>query len=173
MSHEPNRIYEFGPFRLEGAEHLLLRNGEAVPLQPKAFELLLVLVKNHGHLLGKDELLKAIWPDTVDEEVNLANNISILRKALGDGADEQRFIETVPRRGYRFVAPVRQLTNHQPKPSTIRYTVNTEVYQLYVKGHFFWNKRTEEGIKQSIEYFEPKIRLDPTYALAYALLANS
>src|SRR5215468_10314686 len=109
MSLEHNRIYEFGPFRLEGAEHLLLRNGEAVPLQPKAFELLLVLVKHHGHLLGKDELLKAVWPDTVVEEVNLANNISILRKALGDGGNGQRFIETAPKRGYRFVASVKNV----------------------------------------------------------------
>jgi len=173
MSHEPNRIYEFGPFRLEGAEHLLLRNGEAVPLQPKAFELLLILVKHHGHLLGKDELLKAIWPDTIVEEVNLANNISILRKALGAGANGQRFIETVPRRGYRFVAPVRELTGDERKLSGNRYTDNFEAYQLYVKGHFFWDKRTEEGIKKSIEYFERAIRLDPNYALAYAGLATS
>jgi DNA-binding winged helix-turn-helix (wHTH) protein len=81
MSQDPYRIYEFGPFRLEVAEHLLLRNGETIPLQPKVFELLLVLVKHSGHLLGKDELLKAVWPDTVVEEVNLANNVSILRKA--------------------------------------------------------------------------------------------
>jgi len=173
MSHEPSRIYEFGPFRLEGAEHLLLRNGEPVPLQPKAFELLLILVKNHGHLLGKDELLKAIWPDTVVEEVNLANNISILRKALGDGVDGLRFIETVPRRGYRFVGPVRELTVDERKPSAKRYTDNFEAYQFYVKGHFFWDKRTEEGIKKSIEYFERAIQLDPNYALAYAGLATS
>jgi DNA-binding winged helix-turn-helix (wHTH) protein/Flp pilus assembly protein TadD len=173
MSHEPNRIYEFGPFRLEGAEHLLLRNGEAVPLQPKAFELLLVLVKRHGHLLGKDELLKAIWPDTVVEEVNLANNISILRKTLGAGVHGQRFIETVPRRGYRFVAPVRELIGDDRKLLAKRYTDNFEVYQLYVKGHFFWDKRTEEGIKKSIEYFEQAIKLDPNYAPAYAGLAVS
>jgi DNA-binding winged helix-turn-helix (wHTH) protein/TolB-like protein len=106
MSYQPNHIYEFGPFRLEGAERLLLRNGETIPLQPKAFDLLLVLVQRHGHLLEKDVLLKAVWPDTVVEEVNLANNISILRKALSENG--RQFIETVPRRGYRFVAPVRE-----------------------------------------------------------------
>ena len=319
-----NRIYEFGPFRLEVAEHLLLRNGETIPLQPKVFELLLVLVKHHGHLLGKDELLKAVWPDTVVEEINLANNVSILRKALGESGNGQRFIETVPRRGYRFVAPVREqkgeiatpdvaegaqppivdapsiaiksiavlpfkpivandrnealeigmadtlitrlsslrnlivrptsavrkydmldqdplaagreqrvdavlessfqrsgekirvtmrlvnvrdgsalwayqcdedytdvfaaqdsisekvaralmpgLTGDEQRLLAKRYTDNFEAYQLYVKGSFFWDKRTEEGIKKSVEYFEQAIRLDPNYALAYAGLATS
>lgn len=170
-ANQTDRIYEFGPFRLEAAEHLLLRDGEAIPLQPKAFDLLLVLVKHHGHLLTKDELLKAVWPDTVVEEVNLANNISILRKALADGANGQRFIETIPRRGYRFVAPVRELSGDERRRK--RYTDNLEAYQLYVKGHFFWDKRTEEGIKKSIEYFERAIKLDPNYALAYAGLAVS
>ncbi len=108
MSRQPNHIYEFGPFRLDVAERLLVRDGEAIPLQPKAFDLLLVLVEHHSHLLEKDELLKAVWPDTIVEEVNLANNVSVLRKALGEGGSEQQFIETVPRRGYRFVAPVRE-----------------------------------------------------------------
>ncbi len=108
MNESANHIYEFGPFRLDVAERMLLRDGAAIPLQPKAFDLLLVLVQNHGHLLEKDELLKTVWPDTIVEEVNLANNISTLRKALGEGGNGQQFIETVPRRGYRFVAPVRE-----------------------------------------------------------------
>ncbi len=109
MSHQPNHIYEFGPFRLDVAERMLMRDGEAIPLQPKAFDLLHVLVEHHGHLLEKDELLKVVWPDTIVEEVNLANNISVLRKALGEDGNGQRFIETVPRRGYRFVAGVSQI----------------------------------------------------------------
>ncbi|MCI0524835.1 MAG: winged helix-turn-helix domain-containing protein [Acidobacteria bacterium] len=113
MSHRPNHIYEFGPYRMEGAERMLLRNGEAIPLQPKAFDLLRLLVEHHGRLLEKDELLKAIWPDTVVEEVNLANNISVLRKALGDGENGQKYIETVPKRGYRFVAEVREIGAEQ------------------------------------------------------------
>jgi eukaryotic-like serine/threonine-protein kinase len=88
---------------------MLMRDGEAIPLQPKAFDLLHVLVQHHGHLLEKDELLKVVWPDTIVEEVNLANNISVLRKALGEDGNGQRFIETVPRRGYRFVAKVSQI----------------------------------------------------------------
>jgi DNA-binding winged helix-turn-helix (wHTH) protein/TolB-like protein/Flp pilus assembly protein TadD len=106
MSLQTKHIYEFGPFRLDTAEHLLLRGGEAVPLTPKAFDLLLALVERHGHLLEKDELLKRVWPDTFVEESNLSSNISQLRKALGDGESGQRYIETVPKHGYRFVAAV-------------------------------------------------------------------
>jgi eukaryotic-like serine/threonine-protein kinase len=109
MSHQPDPIYEFGPFRLDVAERMLLRGGEAIPLQQKAFDLLHILVEYHGHLLEKDEVLKVVWPDTIVEEVKLANNISVLRKALGEDGNGQRFIETVPRRGYRFVAGVRQI----------------------------------------------------------------
>jgi len=107
MSHQPKPIYEFGPYRLDAAERLLSHDGEVVPLQPKVFDLLLVLVERHGRLLEKDELMKAVWPDTIVEEVNLANNISILRKTLSENGE--RFIETAPKRGYRFVASVREI----------------------------------------------------------------
>src|SRR5262249_29449995 len=107
MSHQPKPIYEFGPYRLDAAERRLLRNGEVVPLQPKVFDLLLALVERPGRLLEKDELMKAVWPDTVVEEVNLANNISILRKTLSEKGE--RYIETAPKRGYRFVASVREI----------------------------------------------------------------
>src|SRR5215831_20792137 len=110
MSLQTKHIYEFGPFRLDEAEHLLLRDGETVPLTPKAFDLLLALVERHGHLLEKDELLRTVWPDTFVEEANLASNISQLRKALGDGENGQRYIETAPKRGYRFVASVKEVT---------------------------------------------------------------
>jgi DNA-binding winged helix-turn-helix (wHTH) protein/TolB-like protein/Flp pilus assembly protein TadD len=106
MSHQPKPIYEFGPYLLDAVERLLSRDGEVVPLQPKVFDLLLVLVERHGRLLEKDELMKAVWPDTVVEEVNLANNISILRKTISENG--RQLIETVPKRGYRFVAPVRE-----------------------------------------------------------------
>ncbi|HEX4945550.1 MAG TPA: DPP IV N-terminal domain-containing protein, partial [Blastocatellia bacterium] len=107
MSKRANNGYEFGTFRLDAAERLLLRDGEVVPLTPKSFDLLLMLIAQHGHLLEKDELLKRVWPDTIVEEANLASNISLIRKALGEGENGQKFIETVPKRGYRFVAEVR------------------------------------------------------------------
>src|SRR5262245_7080478 len=106
MSGQINQIYEFGDFQLDPRERLLLRRGKPVSLTPKAFETLLALVERSGHVLEKDELLKQVWADTVVEEVNLARNIWTLRKALGDGNAEHRYIETVPTVRYRFVAPV-------------------------------------------------------------------
>ncbi len=101
-----NLAYEFGPFRLDPAERLLLRDGQVVPLTPKSFDLLVYLVEHHGHLVEKQSLMTALWPDTVVEEANLAYNVSALRKALTDGREDAKFIETVPTRGYRFGAPV-------------------------------------------------------------------
>jgi TolB-like protein/DNA-binding winged helix-turn-helix (wHTH) protein/tetratricopeptide (TPR) repeat protein len=103
--------YEFGPFRLDPAEHKLRRGNEIVPLTPKAFDTLLVLVQNSGHLVEKGQLIRMLWPDTFVEEGSLSNNIFLLRKAFGEGPV---FIETVPRRGYRFVGAVRQLPAAAP-----------------------------------------------------------
>src|SRR5215208_1066621 len=106
MGLKPASVFAFGPYRLEVEERRLLREGTLVPLTPKAFDVLLALVQHAGRLLEKDTLLKVVWPGTFVEENNIADNISRLRKALNDGAHGQQFIETVPRRGYRFVAEV-------------------------------------------------------------------
>jgi DNA-binding winged helix-turn-helix (wHTH) protein/TolB-like protein/Tfp pilus assembly protein PilF len=111
MDETPKRSYGFGAFRLDTAERLLLRGGEVVPLTPKAFDVLVVLVEQPGHLIEKEVLLKAVWPDSFVEENNLADNISRLRKALGEGESGQKYIETVPKRGYRFVAGVQELND--------------------------------------------------------------
>lgn len=103
---EKRELYEFGPFHLEPAERKLLRGNEVVVLTPKAFDTLVLLVRNSGHLLEKDELIRMLWPDSFVEEGNLSNNIFVLRKALGENP---AYIETVPKRGYRFVGAVRQL----------------------------------------------------------------
>jgi len=105
-------IHEFGPFRLDTRERALCRRGEMVLLSPKVFDVLLVLVQNSGRVLTKHEMMHFVWPDTVVEESNLARQISTLRKALGDGNDESRYIETIPWRGYRFAASVR--THDEP-----------------------------------------------------------
>ena len=97
-------MHEFGPFRYDEEQHLLFRSGEIVPLAPKAVDLLHILLKQRGRVIGKAELMKALWPDTVVEEVGLARNISLLRKALGDDDGECAYIETIPKRGYRFAA---------------------------------------------------------------------
>src|SRR5262245_21296759 len=102
-------LYEFGPFRLQPREHLLLRDGRVISLAPKVFDTLLVLVQNSGHLLEKDELLRLIWPDTFVEEGSLAKNVFVLRKILEEGQSGKEYIETIPKRGYRFVAPVREV----------------------------------------------------------------
>ncbi len=110
MPQKTKRVYGFASFRLDPEEHVLLNGGARVPLTPKAFDTLLALVESSGHILQKDDLLTRVWPDTFVEEGTLARNISTLRKALGDDSEGQNFIETVPRRGYRFVAPVQQFS---------------------------------------------------------------
>lgn len=106
MPPEKNHFYEFGDFRLDVSQKTLLRDGQPVSLTPKVFDTLQVLVESAGSLLEKDELMKKIWHDRFVEEGNLVFNVKMLRKALGDSATEPRFIETVPRRGYRFIAEV-------------------------------------------------------------------
>lgn len=108
MSEPKTHIYEFGDFRLDAAKQMLLRGGESVPLTPKIFDTLLYLVEHRGTVLTKDELMAAVWPDTVVEENNLGQNISKLRGVLGESRGENRYIVTVPGRGYRFVADVKR-----------------------------------------------------------------
>ena len=302
--------YEFGPFRVDARERALRRNGELVPLTPKVFDILLVLVQNSGRVLTKNEMMNLVWPETAVEESNLGRNVSTLRKALGDGPDEHRYIETIPWRGYRFIAKVRQcsderaaidslavlpflnenadsatnyladgitdslinklsrlanlkvmsrnsvfrykagdakasfpdartvgrelgvravligrlrqvdgimivsvelidaadnthlwggqynrelsdllamqdsisqqiaevlrvrLTSADKLELTKRQTENSEAYHLYLKGRFYWNKLTMEGVRKGIELFEEALQKDPKYALAYTGLLD-
>jgi DNA-binding winged helix-turn-helix (wHTH) protein len=97
-----SRVYVFGPFHYDAEQRLLFRQGEVVPLVPKAIDTLHVLLERRGRVVEKAELMKLVWPDTTVEEVRLARNISLLRKALDD--ESGQYIETIPRRGYRFVA---------------------------------------------------------------------
>src|SRR6266699_7120086 len=109
MFSEVQKRYEFGPFRLDPTEHTLLRGDQVVALTPKAFETLALLVQKSGHLVRKDELIESVWHDTVVEESNLNVIIHTLRKALGDDPTQSKYIETVSKRGYRFVADVRKI----------------------------------------------------------------
>lgn len=117
-SEPDHRSFEFGPFRLDPTERTLLRDGAPVPLLPKSFDALLVLVRNSGRLLDKDFLLAEIWPDTHVEENNLAHAISDIRKALGEGPKDQRYVVTVPRRGYRFTASIETLSDVEAQDSS-------------------------------------------------------
>lgn len=117
MSQQDSHSYEFGRFRLKTDERVLLREGELVPLTPKVFDILVTLVENGGQVVAKDDLMKRVWPNTFVEEGNLTQNISLLRKALGESPGGMQFIETVPRRGYRFVAHTNQIwgeKSHEP-----------------------------------------------------------
>ena len=107
MPHSNNLCYEFGPFRLNASQRVLTRDGDLISLAPKATEILLVLLRNAGELVGKEEMMKVVWPDSFVEEANLSQNIFTLRRALGDARSDARYIETVTGRGYRFVASVK------------------------------------------------------------------
>ena len=106
MGEQSQHFYEFGRFRVNTEDRLLVRDKEIVQLTPKVFEILLALVESSGQVISKDSLMKRVWPDSFVEEGNLTQNISLLRKALGEGQNGHQYIETVARRGYRFVAPV-------------------------------------------------------------------
>ncbi|MGI9068876.1 MAG: winged helix-turn-helix domain-containing protein [Pyrinomonadaceae bacterium] len=308
MFWQPNLLYEFGPFRVDARERRLLRDDEVVPLTPKVFDILLVLIQNSGHILSKDEVMKLVWPNTAVEEGNIARNISMLRNALGERPREPQYIETVPWRGYRFVASVKEVRDRSDRPAitsiavlpfvniasdqtleyladgfaetlinnlsqlaglkvmsrnssfrykdratdaraigrelnvqavlmgriakrddllsisvelvdarddshlwgaqfnrqpvdifvlqeriaqeiterlrlkvtrqeqqrlTRRHTENAEAYQLYLKGRYYFNKLTMDGVEKGIGYFQQAIDKDAHYALAYAGLGDS
>src|SRR4029453_7409143 len=103
-----SRSYAFGAFRLDAGEKVLFQQDRPVPLTPKAVETLLALVERPGRLVTKEELLRIVWPDTFVEENNLAQHISLLRRVLGEDPGGRELIETVPKRGYRFVGPVEE-----------------------------------------------------------------
>src|ERR1700758_3380685 len=103
------RVFEFGPFRVDPDKELLLRGDETVPLTPKTFQILLVLVRHSKEVVTKDDLMKMVWPDTFVEEANLSRNIFLLRKALGETPQDHQYIVTVPGRGYRFAEDVKLL----------------------------------------------------------------
>lgn len=244
---ETRVVYEFGPFRVDPAESRLLRDGVAVPLTPKAFETLVALVSRAGRLVDKAELLREVWPDTAVEESSLSQHVYLVRKALGDERGEARCIETVPKRGYRFVAAVRmqptaagevdapaarvanaatprarsfawrparavlaaaglaalflagyawrqrvstaaadaaRLSQRTTtvaagigaggRAATARHvSARPDAYDAYVRGLYFWNQRTAEGIREAARYFQDAVRRDPDYAAAHAGLADT
>jgi DNA-binding winged helix-turn-helix (wHTH) protein len=107
-------FFEFGEFRLDPEKHRLLRDNEIVAVTPKAVEILTVLIRNKGQLIERDELMNSVWGDVAVEDGNLTVTVSMLRKALGEDGNGHRFIETVPRLGYKFVAEVREVIEEVP-----------------------------------------------------------
>jgi DNA-binding winged helix-turn-helix (wHTH) protein/TolB-like protein/Tfp pilus assembly protein PilF len=131
MSTVTKPLYQFGAFRIDSVGRVLLRDGEPVPLAPKAFDTLLILVQNRGRVLDKDELMALLWPDSEVEEANLPQNISLLRKALGESPNERRYVITIPGRGYRFGADVQEFEDDQEGPDLVvaKYTKSTILIQ--------------------------------------------
>ena len=152
MVEQACRAYLFGPFRLDPTERLLTCNGEAIPLTGKAFDILVLLVQNGGHALEKGELLKTFWPDVTVEEGNLTQHISLVRKALGDDPNQPRYIETLPRRGYRFVASVRELEASMPElerrsQRNLGSVVLIGAAIAVVALLWMWHSRSEPGVR--------------------------
>lgn len=110
------RFYEFGRFRLDVEQKILLQEGQPVPLAPKVFETLLLLIEQKGRIVEKEEMMNVLWPDRYVEEANLSQNIFTLRKLLGESQKKENYIETIPKRGYRFVASVREIVEEISSP---------------------------------------------------------
>ena len=147
------RFYEFGPFHIDKLNHVLMRDGETLPLKPKVFDTLLLLVENRGRVLDKDELLSRLWPDTVVEESNLSQNVYLLRKALGDEPGGEAYIQTMPKRGYRFVASVNEVegpgVEPLPKePSPPRSTGEEKDQHGFARRHVV---EAEQAIEEKVE----------------------
>lgn len=147
----PRCIYEFESFRVDPARRRLFRDGCAVPLTSKSFDILLTLVENSGRTVEKDELMERVWADTFVEEGNLNRNISTLRKVLGDDGHEQRFIRTIPKHGYRFTAPVREVTAEDPgvligNKTSVRLNIWEEVLETEQKISNRFRLRAAAGV---------------------------
>lgn len=123
------RLYEFGPFRVDPEKETLSRDGAPVPLTPKTFQILLVLIRHAPEPVTKDELMQAVWPDTFVEEANLSRNVFLLRKALGESPHDHRYVLTLPGRGYRFTEAVRESARDEvaaDRPAEVPLSVPSE-----------------------------------------------
>ena len=134
MSQQTTHLYEFGPFRIDTKNRLLFRDGQPIPLKPKVVETLLVLIENSGRVLDKDELIQTLWPDTFVEEGNLTQNIYVLRKALSNDSNGEPYIETIPRRGYRFAGQVKKLSAEEDHPTPTPLEKKTQL----VSNRWVW-----------------------------------
>jgi DNA-binding winged helix-turn-helix (wHTH) protein len=167
MANGIRHFYEFGPYRIDPNHRQLTRQMKSVPLQPKAFDILLVLVQNSERVVPKDDLMKAVWPDTFVEESNLAQNISVLRKTLGDAVGENRYVVTVPGRGYRFAEKVQVVAEGED--------VAAEPDELIVESHSRSRLVVEERAvpAQSLPGKRPGPRLGIALAIVLAMLVGA
>jgi DNA-binding winged helix-turn-helix (wHTH) protein/tetratricopeptide (TPR) repeat protein len=138
MSNQEKELYEFGPFRLDPCKRLLLRDNEPVPLRLKAFETLLVLVRNSREVVLKDDLMKAVWPDSFVEESNLTQNVFSLRKILGETPEGNPYIVTIPGRGYRFVEAVHLIGDAEESLLVASHSQSRVVIEEKVSSYWEW-----------------------------------
>jgi DNA-binding winged helix-turn-helix (wHTH) protein/predicted Zn-dependent protease len=162
-------IYEFGEFTLDAPERRLSRGSQSIPLAPKEHDLLLALVRNAGRLVTKSELLEQVWPASFVEEGILSVHISTLRKLLGDRDSASRFIETVPRAGYRFVGPVVRVP--EVALSGMDAATQARMYELYGRGRSLLLASSIHELPKAMEAFRAAAELDPGYAPAHAGMA--
>ena len=160
-------IFRFADFELDCRSRELRKRGRRLRVQQQPLEILTMLVAGSGDVVTRDELRQRIWGERthVDFDRGINKAITRLRQLLGDDAARPRFIETLPKRGYRFVADVARL------PS--RRQVREDAREAYLKARHFWNKRTPEDLSRSVEYFHRTIERDPDYALAWTGLADT
>lgn len=171
-------VYAFGAFRLDLQHRLLLScaDDRPLPITPRVLDTLVHLVQNPGALLARDTLMDSIWPDAEVEPNNLSQNVAKLRRLLGERPGENRFIETVPGRGYRFIAEVRiEMTSRGATTAAgdPRRTQSGEADQLYRQALRLLQRPTAENCRVAVEHLEAALKLDPRFALAWAWLADA
>jgi DNA-binding winged helix-turn-helix (wHTH) protein/Tfp pilus assembly protein PilF len=169
----------FGTFTLDAGQRLLTKEGVPVRLPPKAIDLLLVLVESAGRFVSKEELLRRVWAESFVEEGNLSKLIFLLRRELGDAPDGKPWIETLPKRGYRFVPPVvesaaapRPGATSRPGGAPVVPAVDPEAWQLYLQGRYLWNRRPGPVVFEALDAFRRAVERDPRFALAWAGIAD-
>lgn len=192
-----SQVYEFGPYRLDPRSGSLWRNREIVHLTAKGYATLLLLVENAGSLISKGDLLEKVWPEGFVEPANLTQTIYVLRKTLAGPSAQNTFIETIPGRGYRFCAPVRQATGDPPRAAILwpfvaaalvlvtltihssvpsganRLRPTLEAQRDYILGRHYWSQRTIKNINLGLHYFRAALKISPNYPQAYSGVADS
>jgi len=183
---ETAQVYRFADVVVDCARFAVFKAGQPVKITPRAFEVLVYLIRQHGRLVSKQELFEQVWQEAYVSDNALTRMIKEIRRVIGDDATAPRYIETVPRRGYRFIGAVQEATGEgalnglprslsaleQPRLENCT-THNTAAYRAYLKGRYFWNRRAEKEIKLAVEHFEQALELDPNFTLAWVGLADA
>src|SRR5262245_1318760 len=168
-----SEVFHFDEFTLDVQERRLLRGAEAVRLPPKAYDVLVELVRQRGRLVTKERLLKCLWPKSFVEEGSLNVYVSALRKALGEDAHRPAYIETVARSGYRFIAPVRCHPAGEKSSAPSAMARPVELYELVGRGRSHLLSGSFFELPAAVDAFRSAIEIDPTYAPAHAGLARA